>query len=480
MSRINIRGRGLTCILLGMLALFPLPAVSQDVMPGFDLFMTDAGSTYRDFGSTPLPADFFGPGSDPFDGIIALQGEPFGTSPFCPLDDLLGVDTIVERPIPASLPTIPSSDLIPIEMVELSLVSIDPIEVTYWWGGSELWDLEVTLSATLPSTGTMALTKTHVNGGVFTSELLVYPRLTFTKVGGGGVNVWDLGDDGTPDFYLATDVPWEYSTPTPSSCTSNFCVNPGGLTVFQAPTAQHGLQTVCPLDSPRDVLPGYDLFFTDAPTTVRDFATDPLPADFFGPGSDPFEGTVAFAGQPLGTSPYCPWDDLDLADTIVERRSPAVLPAVPSSDVIDIEIVELSLVSTEPIAVWWEGGIWQDFWDVEMTVSPLVPSLGAAQIQRLAEDGGAVFATVDLVPLFIFRQVSGPEVRILDYGDLPSWEPISAGPVPWTYHVPPLVSCTSNICINPGGLTVFAGPHMTIGLYSICQSAVGVEERTQD
>jgi hypothetical protein len=49
-------------------------AFAQDVQPGVDLFETSPGYSQ---GSPDLPADFFGPGSDPFDGIIALEGNPF-------------------------------------------------------------------------------------------------------------------------------------------------------------------------------------------------------------------------------------------------------------------------------------------------------------------------------------------------------------------------------------------------------------------
>ena len=83
-------------------------ALAQDIAPGFDLFTTDPVSTHRNFIDTPIPADFFGPGSDPFDGIISLTGEPLaGSTPLCPHDDLTVVDVVIQRPVVAQLPGIP-------------------------------------------------------------------------------------------------------------------------------------------------------------------------------------------------------------------------------------------------------------------------------------------------------------------------------------------------------------------------------------
>ena len=102
---------------------------AQDVAPGVDLWVTPpTGNTYMNFTGNPIPADFFGPGSDPFDGVIWLQGDPLNTSP----PELLGpTDTIVKRTESATLPACGASDPIEIELLALSLVSIDPMTVTY-------------------------------------------------------------------------------------------------------------------------------------------------------------------------------------------------------------------------------------------------------------------------------------------------------------------------------------------------------------
>ena len=45
--------------------------------PGYDLFETAPGTSF-DFSNTPLPAGFFGPGSEQFNAPIQLLGTPLG------------------------------------------------------------------------------------------------------------------------------------------------------------------------------------------------------------------------------------------------------------------------------------------------------------------------------------------------------------------------------------------------------------------
>ncbi len=127
----------------------------------------------------PIPADFFGPGSDPFEGTITLVGVPVCSEPAGALES---TDTIVRR-------TTDSGDLdvgpqfVEIQVVALSLVSTGPITVTYNGGQDpELWDVEVRLSDTVPQpTGTMVITKTHEDGGLYESTFGIFPRFVFTR-----------------------------------------------------------------------------------------------------------------------------------------------------------------------------------------------------------------------------------------------------------------------------------------------------------
>src|SRR5207253_1706027 len=78
----------------------------------------------------------------------------------------------------------------------------------------------------------------------------------------------------------------------------------------------------------------------------------PIPAGFFGAGSNPFLGTVQWSPLPIDSS-------ISPTDTIV-RRPP--LPPPPTT--VPIELVELSLVSSQPITVNYSGGPPPEQWFV--------------------------------------------------------------------------------------------------------------------
>lgn len=239
----------LTALALGALAAIPGIARAEDVLAGMDLLRTDPATTWQDFAPNPLPAGFFGPGSDPFTGRVILQGEPLVAHPACGGFDLGGVDTIVRRRLDARLPfPLPSQDVVPIEIVALHLVSVNPITVTYTGGmNPESWNVTVNLSQTAPQPpGSMTVRKTHPNGGTFDSQLPVIPRFTFERQSDGATRVLDLGSMGQMNQYGAFGIPWEHTAPPAGSCTSNFCVNPGGLTVEMSASSRHGVYSYCP------------------------------------------------------------------------------------------------------------------------------------------------------------------------------------------------------------------------------------------
>lgn len=173
--------------------------------------------TCNQFGSPdtpPIPADFFNPGSQPFMGQICYAGEPLGNTPPYGTFDI--ADTIVERfNVDPDRCAIPGYEIdIPIEIVALNLVSIQPITVTYNVGPPELWDVRVNLSDSLASPiGSMTVRKTHCNGGTWESTLPVQAKFTFTQVGNpGNVRVLDTGIDALPPDILvispADNAPW--------------------------------------------------------------------------------------------------------------------------------------------------------------------------------------------------------------------------------------------------------------------------------
>jgi kumamolisin len=197
------------------------------IQPTLDLFTTPAGAgTHADFSSNPIPADFFDPGSAPFGGDIRLQGAPI--NPFGPLGP---TDTIVQRLAPASLVGPGASATVPIEMVALSLVSSQPITVSYAGGGTEQWSVKVCLSSSMPQPqGSMAITNgTCVNeGGTFSSHLPVQPRLIFHRLSDAAERVLDTGALGMPpELFSTLDGHW-VSAADPGLALTNV---PAGLTI---------------------------------------------------------------------------------------------------------------------------------------------------------------------------------------------------------------------------------------------------------
>ncbi len=177
--------------------------VSSGFIPaGDDCWTTQCGATAYDFDNTPIPAGFFDPGSEPFDGIVLLGGSNDGMP-----------DTVVHREMDLTLASVPSSGQVPIEIVSLSLVSCQPITVRYCNGQpDETWNLAV--SSLRGHHGHVTILKSHQNGGTFTSSLPVQPIFTFTRVGDGQMRIIDTGAQGLPPVMLDTTspAPWVHQT----------------------------------------------------------------------------------------------------------------------------------------------------------------------------------------------------------------------------------------------------------------------------
>ncbi len=156
---------------------FPLAA-------GPDEFETAAdGQTFHDFEGKAIPANFFGAGSLAYSELVALEGVPLGTGS--------DVDTIIQRHNAVLGP----GGSTPITMTALSLKASAPLTIQFNNGTttwSEQWNMAVGLSAYKASTGSMT-----INSSTFDSTLKVWPKFTFTKVGGGGGPL--VLDTGAPD-----------------------------------------------------------------------------------------------------------------------------------------------------------------------------------------------------------------------------------------------------------------------------------------
>lgn len=150
---------------------------------GDDKFETTGnGETYHNFGASKIPADFFGPGSQEYSGTVPLVGVP--------LPGQGDIDTIVHRDQSIWTPGTTT-----IQMTQLSLKGINPIDVTFNNGSStwtEQWNVAVGLSTLKASTGTMFID----SNGTFDSTLKVWPKFTFTR--NGVTLVLDTGDPNGP------------------------------------------------------------------------------------------------------------------------------------------------------------------------------------------------------------------------------------------------------------------------------------------
>lgn len=196
------RSIGSSLRVVALIAAAPLASAQVVIPPGDDGWMTPppVGQTrsVADFSTMPIPAGFFGPGSDPFSGVVVLRGAPLSSNPPGAVGS---VDTIVRRNAPTTPLIPPMTATVPIEIVALNLVSCQPITVTYNAGAcSEEWDVRTTLSPSTPqATGSMSITLSHPDGGTYSASLPVQPAFIFTRPGGGPLII-----DPAPPFTLNT------------------------------------------------------------------------------------------------------------------------------------------------------------------------------------------------------------------------------------------------------------------------------------
>src|SRR3954454_12271583 len=112
-----------------VLALVAGDAQAQVAPAGFSLFQTDPDENVFYFaGNSSIPAGFFDPDSQAFEGSVHLGGDPLvrfqGT-------DVGNADTVVGRPSDATPgPSGTPGEAAPLELRALSLVGVAPIAVT--------------------------------------------------------------------------------------------------------------------------------------------------------------------------------------------------------------------------------------------------------------------------------------------------------------------------------------------------------------
>ena len=303
--------------------------------------------------------------------------------------------------------------------------------------------------------------------GPYVNTLALY-GMAYDNVTPGGPYLWCLAQDSCNAYQFSTTSGtytgvvysgWGDDDPGVSGIAGGLCVLERDPSKGQNVTLL-GVTQCYPKDEifameiyvdPFSVLPGVDLWSTPCGGATVDshFTVMPLPPGFFGPGSDPFAGDVAFKGDPLTTTPP---GILGPSDVIVERKTLAPLPAPGDSHTVPIEIIALSLTSISPITVTYNGGSNPELWDVDACLSSTQPqNIGSMVIRRGCDAGGTFSATLPVTPKFTFIRQSDLAERVLDLGGMLTinfeTERLCKGQ--WTYSDPGF-----GIFTSPGGLTV--------------------------
>lgn len=157
-------------------------APSIFIQAGNDEFETTADAeTYHNFQASPVPAGFFGTGSNQYAGLVPLVGVPINPG-------VSDTDTIIHRNQDVVTPGSTT-----ISMTGLNLASINPITVSYADNHTETWNVQVNLSDFKASGGSMSF---NSDGSAFDSSLSVFPKFTFTRVSDGLKKVLDTGGSG--------------------------------------------------------------------------------------------------------------------------------------------------------------------------------------------------------------------------------------------------------------------------------------------
>jgi hypothetical protein len=260
-------------------------------------------------------------------------------------------------------------------------------------------------------------------------------------------------DSGLPpdraEVFQAATMAW----PFPPDCNANGIPDDQDIGSGASPDANgNGIPDECEF-----VFAGLHLWTTPpGGTTYQDFASEPIPPGFFGPGSDPFDGLIVLKGQPVPTDPP---EGLGPADTVVQRLEDAYVPQPQTQDTVEIEIRALNLVGIEPITVTFSG---QDaeLWEVRACLSELPQPTGSMIIERTCSDGGTYQAALPVLPRFIFTRLSDQQQRVLDFG-VAGRPPLDFASVrgKWVYQADPRLKVIS----TPAGVRVDASCTGSLG-----------------
>lgn len=167
-----------------------------------------------------------------------------------------------------------------------------------------------------------------------------------------------------------------------------------------------------PMVNPVD-LPLYTIHMDpELPSTwVFGCTAPPLPGGFFGPGSDPWSGSIACVGDPFDPKGVAPTADLVVRHEKIEwipnpekRYGPA---EIPRKFTLRCEMVELSERGIEPITVTYDGGQRPEKWDVHIGLAKDHPGGGLIQITHINPDGNGGLADIEIAVKVAFKFTRG-------------------------------------------------------------------------
>ena len=212
--------RAATLLFVGGILCAAAPVRADNVLSGVDIYEVLPTSRQSFTGPYEIPANFFGPGSEPFTGTVSMASPPLVGIPSCSLLPALPY-TATRRTADAFFP---GGETVPIEILQLSLVSANPIIVNYPGGVTEQWNIQMSISPGPP--GTMTLEHGVPGGGTFSAQFFVQPHFVFVREDGPAPIQFFTPDVGAGDVWVFTPAPWSH-TPAAGGlelpgCTTNF------------------------------------------------------------------------------------------------------------------------------------------------------------------------------------------------------------------------------------------------------------------
>lgn len=169
-----------------------------------------------------------------------------------------------------------------------------------------------------------------------------------------------------------------------------------------------------PMVNPRE-MPLYTLHMEpEFPSTWQIGRGDapPIPAGFFGKGSDPWVGPISCVGIPLDPKGAAPTADLVVQHEAIEwipnpekRFGPR---EIPKNYRLRCQMLKLHERAVEPLVVTYDHGKRSEKWNVEVTLAKNHPGGGMIEITRISPDGNGGYADIEIAVKvdFTFREES--------------------------------------------------------------------------